>query len=102
MRVLLIASLASIASLIPCIPPARGVTYRHAKETEIAGPGRPDIDEFEAAMTRAGRQKGFFVAFDYTEDALEEVGRWFRSDHRVIVCLTVKEILEERIAQELA
>jgi len=64
--------------------------------------GRPDIDEFEAAMTRAGRQKGFFVAFDYTEDALEEVGRWFRSDHRVIVCLTVKEILEERIAQKLA
>jgi len=53
-------------------------------------------------MTRAGRQKGFFVAFDYTEDALEEVGRWFRSDHRVIVCLTVKEILEERIAQKLA
>jgi hypothetical protein len=64
--------------------------------------GRPDIDAFEAVMTREDRQKGFFIAFDFTEDALEEVGRFFRSDHRVIVALTVKEILEERIAQKLA
>ena len=32
--------------------------------------GRPDIDAFEAAMMREGRKKGFFVAFDYTDDAL--------------------------------
>jgi hypothetical protein len=42
--------------LIPCIPPPRGLIYGHAKHGGIAD---------------AGRQKGFFVAFDYTEDALE-------------------------------
>ena len=29
--------------------------------------GRPDIDAFEAAMTREDRTKGFFVAFDYSQ-----------------------------------
>ena len=29
--------------------------------------GRPDIDAFEAVMTREDRTKGFFVAFDYTQ-----------------------------------
>src|SRR3990167_4661797 len=35
--------------------------------------GRPDVDSFEAVMTREDRTKGFFVAFDYTEDALREI-----------------------------
>jgi site-specific DNA-methyltransferase (adenine-specific) len=63
--------------------------------------GRPDIDKFEAAMLRAKRKKGFFVGFDFTGDALTEINRFFRSDHTVIVPLTVKEILEETIAQKL-
>src|SRR5208283_1167343 len=32
--------------------------------------GRPDIDQFEAMMAREDRQKGYFVSFDYTSDAL--------------------------------
>jgi len=64
--------------------------------------GRPDIDQFEAAMLRAKRKKGFFVAFDYSEDALKEIGAFFRREHTVIVPFTVKEILDERIAQKLA
>ncbi len=32
--------------------------------------GRPDIDSFEAVMVREDRTKGFFVAFDYSDDAL--------------------------------
>lgn len=64
--------------------------------------GRPDIDAFETAMRRSKREKGFFVAFDYSEDALREIGRFFKDDHAIIVPLTVREILDEQIARKLA
>jgi DNA modification methylase len=64
--------------------------------------GRPDIDSFEAAMTREDRQKGFFVSFEFSSDALREVDAFFRREHRVIIPLTVREILEETIARKLA
>jgi len=64
--------------------------------------GRQDIDAFETAMNRARRGKGFFVAFDYTADALAEIQRYFTADHKVIVPLTVREILDEEIARKLA
>ncbi len=63
--------------------------------------GRPDIDAFEAAMIRSDRNKGFFISFDYTRDALDEIARFFRQTGRVIVPLTVKEILEDEIARKL-
>jgi DNA modification methylase len=63
--------------------------------------GRPDIDAFEAAMIRENRMKGFFVSFDYTADALTEISRFFKQTGRVIVPLTVKEILEDEIAMRL-
>ena len=34
---------------------------------------RPDIDAFEAVMTREDRTKGFFVSFDFTDGALREM-----------------------------
>ncbi len=37
--------------------------------------GRPDIDAFETAMRRSKRDKGFFVAFDYSDDALRQIDR---------------------------
>ncbi|MGB2796844.1 MAG: DNA methyltransferase [Phycisphaerae bacterium] len=64
--------------------------------------GRPDIDSFEAAMIRADRTKGFFVAFDYSSDALTEIDAFFRRSHKAIIPLTVKEILDEEIAKKLA
>jgi site-specific DNA-methyltransferase (adenine-specific) len=64
--------------------------------------GRPDIDQFEAVMARENRTKGFFVSFDYTSDALSEVSSFFRKSGRVIVPLTVNDILEDQIAQKLA
>jgi len=64
--------------------------------------GRPDIDSFETAMRRSKREKGFFVAFDYTDDALREIDRFFKDDHAVIIPLTVQEILDEQIARKLA
>jgi Restriction endonuclease len=64
--------------------------------------GRPDIDSFEAMMSRENRTKGFFVSFDYTGDALSEISSFFRKSGRVIVPFTVKEILDDQIAQKLA
>jgi len=64
--------------------------------------GRPDIDAFETAMERANRTKGFFVAFDYSADALTEIDRYFRKTGKVIVPLTVREILDEELAKKLA
>ncbi len=64
--------------------------------------GRPDIDAFEAAMIREERMKGFFVSFDYTSDALTEIQRFFTQTGRVIVPLTVRQILEDEIAMKLS
>jgi hypothetical protein len=64
--------------------------------------GRPDIDQFEAVMAREDRTKGFFVAFDYTDDALREIDAFFRKSGKVIVALTVREILDEELARKLA
>ena len=64
--------------------------------------GRPDIDQFETAMRRAKCAKGFFVSFAFSEDALREIQRFFVEEHAVIVPLTVREILEERMAMKLA
>ena len=47
--------------------------------------GRPDIDAFEAVMTREDRTKGFFVAFDFSADALTEIDAFFRKTGKVIV-----------------
>ncbi|GMU82308.1 MAG: hypothetical protein AMXMBFR47_21790 [Planctomycetota bacterium] len=63
--------------------------------------GRPDIDSFEAVMTREDRTKGFFVAFDFSSDALREIDAYFRKSGKVIVPLTVREILEEELARKL-
>ena len=64
--------------------------------------GRPDIDSFEAVMAREDRSKGFFVSFAFTADAIAEIGNFFRKTGRVIIPLTVSEILEDQIAHKLA
>ena len=64
--------------------------------------GRPDIDAFEAVMTREDRTKGFFVSFDFTSDALSEINAFFKKSGKAIIPLTVREILDEEIAMKLA
>lgn len=61
--------------------------------------GRPDI---EAVMAREEREKGFFVSFDYTADAIHGISRFFKKTGKVIIPLTVREILDEQIARKLA
>ena len=53
-------------------------------------------------MTREDRTKGFFIAFDFSSDALHEIDAFFRRSHRVIIPLTVKSILDGDLAQKLA
>jgi hypothetical protein len=64
--------------------------------------GRPDIDAFEAVLMREDRTKGFFVAFDYSQDAMREADAFFRRTGKVIIPFTVDEILNERLAAKLA
>jgi DNA modification methylase len=63
--------------------------------------GSPDIRDFEGVMTTHERTKGFFISFDYSADALQEIDHFFRTTGHVIVPLTVREILEEQIARKL-
>ncbi len=64
--------------------------------------GRPDIDAFEAVMHREDRQRGFFVSFDYTEDAKAECEAFRKkSGGRIIRLITVKDILDEQLAQKM-
>jgi hypothetical protein len=63
--------------------------------------GRPDIDSFEAVLIREKRTVGFFVAFDYTQDALTEIGAFFRHTGIMIRALKVTDILDEEIARKL-
>jgi DNA modification methylase len=64
--------------------------------------GQPDIDSFETAMMRANRKKGFFVSFDYSSNAMTEISRFFRTTGNVIIPLTVRDILNDELAQKLA
>ena len=47
-------------------------------------------------MMREDCKKGFLVSFDYSDDALREIESFFKRSHKIIVALTVKEILEEK------
>jgi len=63
--------------------------------------GRPDIDAFEAVMTREERQRGFFVSFGYTSDAEAECAAFHKKTGRIIKLITVQEILDERHVQKM-
>ncbi|MGW7075973.1 DNA methyltransferase [Streptomyces sp. NPDC054866] len=56
--------------------------------------GRNVVDNFETAMDRAGKDRGYIVAFSFTKGAKEEVARvrWHR--RLDIQLVTVRELLE--------
>jgi hypothetical protein len=60
------------------------------------------VDAFEAVMMREECEKGFFVSFDYSQDAIEEIGRFFKRTGKSIVPFTVRDILDEETARKLA
>ena len=62
--------------------------------------GRPDINQFEAVMTRDDRQRGLFVAVGYTADAEQECAAFHKKSGRIIKLITVREILDEQHVQK--
>ena len=63
--------------------------------------GRPLIDQFEAVMERENRRRGFFVAFGYSHDAVQECAAFHKRTGRIIKLLTVQEILDEEHVQKM-
>jgi len=63
--------------------------------------GRPDIDQFEAVMERENRQRGFFVSFAFSSDAVQECNAFHKRTGRIIKLLTVQEILDEEFVQKM-
>jgi DNA modification methylase len=60
--------------------------------------GRPDIDNFQTAMRRDKRLKGYFIAFGFSRDSIAEIKRANQHDGLDIVPITVKELLQhERV-----
>ena len=64
------------------------------KRTRLEGTLAPHPGETKAIMMREDCDKCFFVSFDYSSDALQEIESFFKRSHKIIVALTVKEILE--------
>jgi hypothetical protein len=48
------------------------------------------------------RKKGFFISFDYSGDAMTEASQFFKKTGKMIIPLTVQEILDGHIAHKLA
>ena len=57
--------------------------------------GRNVVDNFETAMRRAGKTKGYIVAFSFTKGAYDEVARVKRKNGLEIELLTVEELVEK-------
>jgi hypothetical protein len=55
------------------------------------------MDSFETMLQRQGRTKGFFISFDFTKDAHQEIKRAGREMGLEIIPVTVHEILDEEI-----
>jgi SAM-dependent methyltransferase len=60
--------------------------------------GRPVVDEFETAVERAEKDKGYIVAFSFTRDAYEEVSRVKRAKGLEIKLVKVADLLEHPAA----
>jgi DNA modification methylase len=65
------------------------------KQKEKAG--RPDIDNFETAIRRDGRKRGYFVSFDFTNDAIKEMKRLDKEGEIEIVPVRVKELIKKEV-----
>lgn len=59
--------------------------------------GRPDIENFEVAMKRDGRNHGIFVGFSFSRDAEKEIRRAEREEGLEIEPVLVSEIVERQM-----
>jgi len=59
--------------------------------------GRNVVDNFETAVKRSGKEKGYIVAFSFGKGAYEEAARVKAADGLVIVLLTVADLMAGRV-----
>ena len=59
--------------------------------------GRNPIDNFETAMRRTGKKKGYFVAYSFGKGAYEEVARAKNQEGVEIILRTVQDLLDDKI-----
>lgn len=59
--------------------------------------GRPDIDAFQTAMKRDGRDTGIFVGFGFSRDADKEIRRVKREQGMTIKKVTVGELVQQQM-----
>lgn len=52
-------------------------------------------------IIREDRQRGFFVAFNYSADAEAECAAFHKKTGRIIKLITVQEILDEHHVQKM-
>ena len=63
------------------------------------GVGRNVIDNFETAMDRVKKKKGYIVAFSFGKGAYEEVARIKNEKNIYIILRTVQELLDGKIEE---
>jgi hypothetical protein len=68
-----------------------------------SSPSCPTVRARLAKEKRAfeDRHENTKAYIDYSSDALQEIESFFKRSHKVIVVLTVQEILDEHIAEKL-
>jgi len=59
--------------------------------------GRNVVDNFETAMRRKKKKKGYIVAYSFVKSAYEEAARAKNQDGLKIVLRTVKELINGKI-----
>ena len=71
-----------------------GVNPIQVKQSEDVG--RNVVDNFETAIRRIKKKKGYIIAFSFGRGAYEEAARVKNQEDLEIILKTVKELLEER------
>ena len=68
--------------------------YYPIQVKQIDKAGRPDIDSFETAIRRDGRKKGYFLAFDFSKEAITEIKRLDKEGDIEIIPITVNQLIK--------
>ena len=63
------------------------------------GIGRNYIDNFETAMRRMGKKKGYFVAYSFGRGAIEEVARVRNEEGIEIILRTAQDLLDGKVEE---
>ena len=74
-----------------------GFSFMHHDPIQVkqsSGVGRNVIDNFETAVGRAGKDKGYVIAFSFTKGAYEEAARAKAENGLDISLITVSDLIE--------